>query len=222
MGQIFNDADRERVNRAVQEAEAQTSAEILPVVARSSGRYDRAEDIVGLWFAGAAVATVWLLIPTASSEPGNWSTPAPVWQLLKMLAAGMIAFVVGATVASRASGLRRLFTPRGQMLEEINTQARVAFFDRRVHHTAGRSGLLLYVSLYEHMAAVIADQGIVDKLGQDRIDQICREFTERLHIGTPAEALCETIRSVAQQLAAALPRSESDTNEIADALVEIG
>jgi putative membrane protein len=221
MGQIFSDAERERVNRAVQEGEAQIAAEILPVVARSSGRYDRAEDVVGLWLAGIAIAAVWWLFPSTSGEPGNWSAPAAIWQLVAMLVAGVVAFILGAIVASRLSGLRRLFTPRRQMLEEVNTQARVAFFDRRVHHTSGRSGLLLYVSLYEHKAAVIADRGILDKLGQERIDQLCREFTQRLHDGTPADALCDTIRSVAQQLAPVLPRTEGATNDIADALIEI-
>ena len=96
---IFGDADRDRVNAAVREAESATSAEILPVVARSSGRYDRPED----------------------------------W-------------------------LRRLFTPHTQMREEVLSRAREVFFDQRIHHTGGASGVLLYVSLFEHMAAVIADQ----------------------------------------------------------------
>ena len=47
--QIFNDQERKRVDDAVAQAEKRTSAEIVPVVATSSGRYDRAEDIVGLF-----------------------------------------------------------------------------------------------------------------------------------------------------------------------------
>ena len=66
--EIFVDADRERVNQAVREAESATSAEILPVVARSSGRYDRPEDIVGLWFAALAMIIVWLVFPLPRIE----------------------------------------------------------------------------------------------------------------------------------------------------------
>ena len=58
------------------------------------------------------------------------------------------------------------------MREEVYARAREVFFDRRVHHTGGRSGVLLYVSLYERMAAVIADQSILERIGPARIDEI--------------------------------------------------
>jgi putative membrane protein len=107
------------------------------------------------------------------------------------------------------------------MREEVYARAREVFFDRRVHHTGGRSGVLLYVSLYERMAAVIADQSILERIGPARIDEICHEFTQRLHTGTPIDALCDTARSLGQQLAPLLPRAQDDVNELADALVVI-
>ena len=71
------------------------------------------------------------------------------------------------------------------------------------------------------MAAFIADQRILDKLGQEQIDAICRDFTQRLHNGTPIEALCDTALSLGQRLAALLPRVDNDINELSDALVVI-
>lgn len=218
---IFTAADRERVNQAVREAESATSAEILPVVARSSGRYDRAEDVVGLWFAVLALIAVWLIVPLPNVAPGDWAGIAPVWQLVALIAGMVAGFVVGAIIGERIDWLRRLFAPRSQMREEVEGRARQVFFDQRVHHTAGGSGVLLYVSLLEHMAAVVADQSVLDKLGQERIDEVCREFTQRLHDGTPTDALCDTSRSIGRMLAAVLPRAEDDVNELADALVVI-
>ena len=49
---LITDADRQRINAAIADAELHTSAEIVPVVASASGRYDRAEDIAGLWLGG--------------------------------------------------------------------------------------------------------------------------------------------------------------------------
>ena len=91
--EVFSDADHERVNQAVREAESSTSAEILPVVARSSGRYDRPEDIVGLWFAALAMIIVWFVFPLSRIEAGNWDAPAPVWQLVALLAGALVGFV---------------------------------------------------------------------------------------------------------------------------------
>jgi len=144
-----------------------------------------------------------------------------VWQLVALLGGAVVGFVAGAFVGSRVDWLRRLFTPRTQMQDEVYGRAREVFFDKRVHHTGGGAGVLLYVSLFEHMAAVITDQSILDKLGQEQIDGICRELTERLHSGTPIDALCDTAVSVGQLLAPLLPRADNDVNELSDALVVI-
>jgi putative membrane protein len=217
----FTDADHDRVTQAIREAEATTSAEIVAVVAGSSGRYDRPEDVVGLWFAAVAIVVVWIVYPSPSNDVGDWGAAAPVWQLVAMLAGGIVGFVGGAMVATQVRGLRRLFTPRSQMTDEVYRQARQAFFDKRVHHTDGGAGLLLYVSLFERMAAVVADQRVLEALGQTRIDEVCRELTTRLHEGSAIDALCDTSRSIGRLLAAVLPRSTGDINELDDALVVI-
>ena len=78
------------MNQAVRDAEAATSAEIVPVVARCSGRYDRPEDIVGLWFAALAMIIVWTVYPLPRAEAGSWDATAPVWQLVALLAGALV------------------------------------------------------------------------------------------------------------------------------------
>ena len=215
----FSNEQRKQIDRAVAEAEGKTSAEILPVVATASGRYDRPEDIVGLWLAMIAVIAGWLLLPPAETESGNWGG-IPEWgRLLIVVAGAVVAFVVGATLASRIGWLRLLFTPKRQMRDEVAARARGVFFDSRVHHTAGATGLLVYVSLYERMAAVLADQSVVDKLGQDAIDELCAVLTGELRDVHPAEAVCRTIAAAGEKLAPVLPRAENDVNELPDVLV---
>jgi putative membrane protein len=217
----FSAADHLRVTQAIQQAESTTSAEIIAVVAGSSGRYDRSEDMVGLWFAAAAVVAAWIAYPLPSNDPGSWQTTPPAWQLVALLTAGIVGFVVGVLAASRVGWLRRLFAPRSQMSDEVYRSARQVFFDKRVHHTDGSTGVLLYVSLFERMAAVIADQRVLEALGQSRIDEICRELTTRLHSGDAIDALCETSRSTGRYLALVLPSAAGDVNELEDALVVI-
>ena len=170
--QAFTPQDRERINQAVQQAERETSAEIVPVVASASGRYDRPEDMVGLWLAMAAMVVVWFAFPAAQDEHGSWEAAWPHWKLLAMLAATVLAFVVGAAMATYLGPLRRLFTPRTQMADEVAARARGVFYSQAVHHTAGQTGVLIYVSLYERMAAVLADQMVMDKLGQTSLDEL--------------------------------------------------
>jgi len=192
-GRLFTPDDHRRITEAVAAAEAGTAAEIVPVVARTSGRYDRAEDIVGLWFTLTAIAVVYLAWPPSVPEPGSWETGSTWLHLAALLAAGLVAFLVGTVIAAHVRWLRRLFTPRRQMSEEVFARAQQTFFQHRVHRTAGQGGVLIYVSLFEHMAAIIADETALAKLGQAAVDELCRELTARLRREDVLTAVCETI-----------------------------
>ncbi|MBA2114648.1 TPM domain-containing protein [Bremerella alba] len=216
---LFSADQRQKIQETVAQAEANTSCEIVPVVATASGRYDRAEDILGLWLATIAAVLVWTLYPRSAEDPGDWAGTSLDWGLLALVVSIVVAFLVGAMLGSQIGWLRRLFTPSNQMKDEVASQARQVFFDRRVHHTSGATGLLIYVSLFEHTAAVLADQEVLEKLGQPALDELCQQLTEGLHQGHPTEAMCGVIESAGQQLAGVLPRTDDDTNELPDALV---
>ena len=218
---LFNEDQRKQVEKAVSEAEAETSCEIVPVVATSSGRYDRPEDIVGLWAAVAAAVLVWLIFPRQANDSGSWDGLPVSVGLLTMAVAVVTAFIAGAVAGSRIGWLRRLFTGRRQMLDEVSARARQIFFDQRVHHTSGSTGLLIYVSLFEHMAVVLGDQEVVDKIGQPALDRLCHQLTDGLHRDDAVNAVCGVIAEAGKLLSEPLPRAENDTNELQDALVLI-
>ncbi|MGY8771020.1 MAG: TPM domain-containing protein [Pirellulales bacterium] len=221
--ELFNQQQHDQVQQTVADAESKTSCEIVPVVASTSGRYDRAEDIVGLWFATIAAVALWLLYPRVAAESGSWGGTPLVLEVLALIAAIVVTFVLGVVVSSRTGWLRRLFTPRQQMEEEVAAAARQVFFDNRVHHTAGSTGILIYVSLLEHQAMVLGDQQVIghETLGQPFLDQLCEQLTAGLHQGDPTSAICEVINTAGTQLSAALPREAGDVNELHDALVLI-
>ena len=214
---LFTSEQRQHVARAVTAAEAGTSCEIVPVVATASGRYDRPEDIVGVWMGVLAAMAVARWCPPRPSEPGSWGVDAALWMPLVVLP----AFMIGAAAASRIGWLRRLFTPRAQMRAEVAARARQVFFDQRVYRTRGDTGVLIYVSLFERMAAVLASQAILDKLGTSLVDRLCRQLTDGLRQGHPTEALCAVIADAGRQLSAPFPRVANDVNELSDALVVI-
>lgn len=219
--EVVSNEQRLQVEAAVKEAESRTSCEIVPVVAASSGRYDRPEDIVGLWLATIAAVTVWLLFPRQLDDLGNWDGSSLLVGLLAMIVSVVLAFVTGAVAAGRIDPLRRIFTPRTQQQEEVASRAREVFFDRRVHHTAGGTGLLIYVSLFEQVAVVLGDQTVMEKLGQPAIDELCSRLTDELGSGDVASALCRVIDDAGVRLADVLPQEEGDVNEIHDTLILI-
>jgi len=216
--EIISVEQRSRIESAVSAAESKTCCEIVPVVSTVSGRYDRAEDLAGLWCAVAGAVVVFLTLP-GHTDPGSWGG-IPMWGQVVLLAVVMLlCFVAGAATAQQFHGLRRLFTPRQQMHEEVNLRARELFFDRRVHHTTGASGLLIFVSLYERMAVVLGDRSVVEALGKTFCEDLCQRLTTSLRSDDVAAAICDTIHHAAASLEPALPRTVHDINELPDTLV---
>ncbi len=216
----LNEDQQKQVEQAVVDAEKRTSCEIVPVLSTSSGRYDRPEDIVGLWFTILTALCLWYFFPRNAGQ-GDWSGLPLGIELIFAALLLIIAFIIGAIVGSRIGWLRRLFTPRQQMQDEVAARAREIFFDKRVHHTDGATGILIYISLFEHMAVALADQTVIDKLGQPFVDQICQHLTQGLHSGNATAAICNVIKEIGDQASTPLPRSEDDQNELHDVLVLI-
>ncbi|MHC5056241.1 MAG: TPM domain-containing protein [Planctomycetota bacterium] len=215
----FSEDDRARVAKAVALAESKTSAEIVPVVATASGRYDRPEDIVGLFVGAILGAVVWLLFAAYAPPAPDWGLSLSTLELPLILIALVAGFVLGAFTASRAGWLRALFTPGPQMRDEVAARARAVFFDSRVHHTEGQTGVLVYVSLHERTAAVIADKAVVEKVGQGALDEVRDALVTGLRAGDLTEGLCAAVKTAGEKLGAVLPREEADVNELPDALV---
>jgi len=214
---LFNQESRERVAKAVGEAESRTRAEIVPVVATSSGRYDRAEDFFGVWLGLLAAAVVWFAFQDVREL--DWGKTAyvihPAWFILIVIG----GTVLGAVLASRAAWVVRLLTPQREQQAEVERAAAQVFFDQRVHHTQGASGLLIYVSLVEHIALVLADREVTEQLGQEALDEVCAKLTAGLRKGSVPDALCAAIAEAGEKLAGKLPRKDGAVNELPDALV---
>ena len=162
---------------------------------------------------------VWLLFAAYAPPAPDWGLSLSALELPLIVIALVAGFMLGAFIASRVGWLRALFTPRLQMRDEVAARARAVFFDSRVHHTEGQTGVLVFVSLYERTAAVIADKAVAEKVGQGALDEIRDTLVTGLKAGDLTEALCAALKTAGERLGAVLPRDEADVNELPDALV---
>ncbi len=218
---LFTDEQKQRVNSTVAAAEAKTSAEIVPAVVSASGRYDRAEDLLGLWVALTVLAALFLLVPQGETDVGSWGVWRPWHKLVVLLVGTVLGFVLGAMLGTFLPGVRRLFTPRSQMRDEVAMRARQVFFNRTVHHTTAQTGVLIYLSLYERISVVLADKAALEALGEPALAELRNTLVQGLRSGDITAALCDTIAAAGEKLAPKLPRAHDDVNELPDALVLI-
>ncbi len=214
----FSPEQSKRIQSAVADAEKRTSAEIVPAVATNSGRYDRAEDVAGVWVGVICMAVVWIALERTDGG-GDWGGITGTWPLAALAGAVVGGFVFGAFAAQYIDPLRRMFIPRREMKESVRDAALRMFHDSRVHHTRTGCGVLIYASLFERTAAVIADRSVLDLLGQATLDKLCASLVQRLKSGDPADAFCTVIHDAATELEQVMPRHEDDENELGDVLI---
>lgn len=215
---LFNAEDIRSVEVAIAEAEKMTAGEIVPVVATVSGRYDRAEDLFGLVFALIALTTIWMLFQSTTET--DWAiTQSAVLGLPAIIGILIGSFVIGAVLATHFPVLRLPFIARAEMLEEVERRALETFQRERVRDTSSSTGILIYVSLYEHLVKVIGDDAVTAELPEEALEDVCALVVNGLKTGRPAEGIRQAVKKTGELLAAHLPPTAETANELANHLV---
>lgn len=206
---------RKKVEAAVEAAERRTAAEIQCVIATESGRYDRAESLVGLAFglAGMAAAEVgWEL----SQGSGSWGAPPP----LGVYALGVVlGFLLGSVLASYLHPLRHLLVSAEEASAEVTRAAAALFTRLQLDGTAARAGVLVYLSLAEHQVVVVMDRGARDAAPDDFAADLCEKAVVGLREHRGPAVLVEIVEALADQLEEPLPAPADDLDELADRIL---
>ena len=200
---FFREQAKQSVARAVRDVEALTAAELVVAVRRRSGDYGVAGYHFGFTLAAAVV--LYLLFAPQVFTPGAIALD------------GVLAFLFGVLCARNVSPLLRLFVRDGKLQKNVGEAARVVFFDQGISRTSGRTGVLVFVSTFERCAVVLTDVGIdTAALGpawQGACEALSSAVKRRDLVAF--EAAC---RSLGPILAAHVPSSKSDVNELPDEL----
>lgn len=216
--QFFSDTDRQAIEEAVEAAEERTSAEIIPVIATASGRYDRAEDLFGVIVALVALSVAWLGFQDIRA-PSSWAAgPAPVLGLIPLLLIVIAGFLAGAVAATRFPALRLPFITKREMQDCVEQAAGEAFYRFRLRKTADSTGVLIYISLYEHIVRVLGDDAIAAKLTDEDWGQVRDLIIDGLKSGLAAEGLIQAIEECGKLCAPHFPVRPDDQNELSNEL----
>src|SRR4051812_3937727 len=190
------------VTRAIRDVEAQTSAEIVVAVRPSAGHYRHTDYLVG--FATAfAVLLVFLF-----DEHEFAIATMPLETLL--------AFGLGTLLSASVAPLRRALTSRSLMHTNARTAARAAFVDLGVSKTRGRTGILVFVALFERRVEVLPDVGIDTALFGGAFIDAQRALQDAVRGGPDLERLTAALRQLGPLLAKVLPHAADDVNELPD------
>ena len=101
---------------------------------------------------------------------------------------------------------------------KINVLDRAAdvFAELKMHKTALRNGVLVYVALLDHKSAILSDAGINAKVPADFWDSIMKNMVEKFRAGNITEGICEAVITAGEQLKQYFPYQADDENELPD------
>lgn len=200
---MFTAAEQQAITDAITRAEAKTSGEIVVVVARASGRYYG----IGLMWTALLALTVPL--------PLIFFTAWPV-EHIYLAQLGVFA---GGVALIQWQRLRLALVPVGVKRARAHEKAVEQFLAQNMHTTSGRTGVLIYVSLAERFAEVIADEAIYKEVPPSRWVEAVDRLTTALGRGERTEGFIAAIETCGEILAEHFPPGSADLNELPNHLI---
>jgi putative membrane protein len=181
LASLFTEAHRRAINRAAESAEGGTSGEIVPYVVGVCDDYREVgwkAAVVGALIGGGGGLTMHYL-------GGIWGGSLWFWFVLPSVALAVIA-----VFASRFSGwFRRLLIGDGVLDLRARQRAEAAFLEAEVFATRDRTGILIFVALFEHRVVVMGDAGINRAVPDGAWEHVVADLVAGIRARRPGEAL---------------------------------
>ncbi len=222
---ILDEAQHKIVSDAVAQAELGTSGEIVPVLAEASDDY---ADIALMWATAIAftVMSVFAFLPAPfldlwDSLAGGWEHEWTTGETASMtIALGLIAFVA-TWLLLLVPAIRFALVPSPVKQQRVRERAIRHFKVGADGRTHGRTGVLLYLSMREHRAEIVADEPIHEKVEPEVWGEAMADMLAEIRKGCIAEGIAAGVRDVGQVLSPHFPRRDDDVNELPDRLIEL-
>jgi putative membrane protein len=200
---LLDEQDRNRISQAIAAAESKSSGEIVCVVAHESDTY--------LYVSLAWAALLALIVPLPLILAT--SLPALIIYLIQLL--GFAA----AFMLLQWRPLRIALVPPAIKRARAHRRALEQFLVQNLYTTAGRTGVLIFVSVAERYAEVIADEGIYMRAPRDCWDGIVTGLTARIGRGEAVEGFIEAVEACGALLATHFPPGPRDRDELPNHLI---
>lgn len=222
---MLTDTDRKRIAAAVTAAELGSAGEIVTIITPQSDSY---RDVALAW----SISIAFLALAALELAPsfylglierllGLWAhewTPRAVLGIA--LTVAVIKFLAMLLLMAWQP-LRLWLTPAPIKSARVHARALTCFRIGAEGRTTGRTGILIYLSLAEHRAEIIADEAIASKVAPEVWGDAMHALLGPIRAGQIGEGMVAAIGKVGEVLAQHLPRAADDENELPDRIIEV-
>lgn len=199
-------AEQQALIQCVKDVETRTSGEIVPVIVSVSHDYPRAAAF-GALVTGVAAALLAALLLGYSD----------MWSFLALFLGAYALCWLGLTHIHR---LKKPFLTKAEMNEEVREAALTNFYKHGLHNTRDKTGIIIFVSVYERMVWILADAGINAKVDESVWQSVADTVTKGVREGRAGEALCQAVRACGDLIGTHFPIKSDDTDELPNLIVD--
>lgn len=225
----LSEADHEQVSAAIAAAELRSAGEIVAVVTdRSDAYHDVALHwavvvlmAVLAWAAACPSCLAWWYERLTGLFSGGWNVEPSLRELLTFLMVLAVLKFTAVLLILKWMPLRLALTPGATKQRRVRRRAVAVFKAAAERRTAGRTGILIYLSMSEHRAEIVADEAILKVTTPETWGEAMAALLVDVRDGRIAEGVVAAIERVGAVLAEHFPRSADDVNEIPDKLIEL-
>ena len=199
----LNEYEQRQIAEAIARVERRTDAELVTVLAR------RADDYAYLplfWAAVLALAIPGLL---------QWLLG---WPGARGLLVANVLLFVGLCVVLRKPRMAAWLIPVALRRWRASRLARQQFREQNLQHTAGGTGVLIFVAEAERHVEILVDQGIDRHLDAQARAIIVARFTQQVQQGRTLQGFVDCIEACGDRLSEHVPRTHA-RNELPNRLV---
>ena len=217
--------DHKRVSAAIAAAEAGSDGEIVAVATPLSDPY---HDVALHW----AVLVMIAVLAWAAACPscldwwldlilGGWRPEPTLREVLTFMMILAVLKFTAVLLILKYMPLRLALTPGATKTRRVRRRAIAVFKAGAERRTIGRTGVLIYLSMAEHRAEIVADEAITNVTTPETWGEAMAALLVEVKAGRPADGIVAAVERVGAVLAEHFPRSSTDTNEIPDKLIEL-
>lgn len=209
---FLTEKDLAKIQEAVAHAEKTTTGEIIPIIVRQSSFTGHLPLLLTLVF---LVVLLVFEIPRLDLSV-VLEFKGAVFLVM------VFCFVLACLLAYFLSGLnsvKRWLIPKLDQAAQVDARAELEFYRSGMTSTAGQTGVLLFISLMERRAVVLADRGIASKMPKESWSEICQLMVQAIHQGRTAEGICKGIQRSGELLAQEFPHGEENPDELSNQLI---
>lgn len=204
MKKWFNNEFKTKLAKQIADIEINSNTEIVVLIREVSGNYNDIYLIIGL-IISLAVFTFFIFSPFVFGD-----------YLIYM--GTILAFFIGFALAFVIKPLSKPFINDKRIKRNVEIMARASFQKGGIHHTLKKTGILIYISIFEKQVLMIADKGIVSAIPKNEMEIIETQINNIFSESNIDTAILKEVGALKEVFSKYIPPVMDDINELDDSM----